>query len=114
MTAEETYQEMVEVLSGLRMITHQTEEIVKEAKPRPARPTAANMRHAAEAIRGDLMILSGSVVGPSDVSWQDVAGTLAVNMRSFANALDEQRTGRMLFNGGAPTTMAHIITGEEQ
>lgn len=41
----------------------------------------------------DLTILSGDVVGPSDASWQDVAGTASVNAQVLANILAEARKG---------------------
>ncbi len=46
-----------------------------------------------ETALGDLRILSGDVVGPSDASWQDVAGTCAVNLRCLADALEQARQG---------------------
>lgn len=39
----------------------------------------------------DIDILAGDKVGPSDVSWQDVAGTLMTNMRVYATRLEEIR-----------------------
>lgn len=42
---------------------------------------------------GDLAILSGDVMGPSGASWQDVAGTAAVNLTCLANMLTEARKG---------------------
>lgn len=47
------------------------------------------------SIIGDLRILSGDVVGPSDVTWQDVAGTLAVNLAVFAARIEAARIGRV-------------------
>jgi hypothetical protein len=41
----------------------------------------------------DLAILSGDVVGPSGVSWQDVAGTASVNLKVLASQLDAARNG---------------------
>lgn len=41
----------------------------------------------------DLSILAGEVVGPSDVSWQDVAGTASINLRWLATLLDNARQG---------------------
>lgn len=41
----------------------------------------------------DMRILAGDVVGPSDASWQDVAGTAAVNFQCLASALREARAG---------------------
>ena len=46
-----------------------------------------------EAGLHDLAILAGDVVGPSDVSWQDVAGTAAANLRVLADLLSEAREG---------------------
>jgi hypothetical protein len=40
----------------------------------------------------DLDIIAGSRVGPSRASWQDVAGTAAVNLRCLANQLEAART----------------------
>lgn len=39
----------------------------------------------------DLVILSGDIVGPSDASWQDVAGTAAVNLHALARAIQDAR-----------------------
>lgn len=41
----------------------------------------------------DLAILSGDIVGPSDVSWQDVAGTAATNLEVLAKMLHTARSG---------------------
>lgn len=41
----------------------------------------------------DLAILSGDIQGPSDVSWQDVAGTAATNLEVLASMLHEARKG---------------------
>ena len=41
----------------------------------------------------DMQILSGDDLGPSDASWQDVAGTLAVNMTVYASLLNRARKG---------------------
>lgn len=41
----------------------------------------------------DLSILAGDVVGHSDTSWQDVAGTAAENLRALAGMLDSARHG---------------------
>jgi hypothetical protein len=42
-------------------------------------------------VMGDLAILAGDVVGPSDVSWQDVAGTAAVNLSVLASLIEDAR-----------------------
>jgi hypothetical protein len=44
-------------------------------------------------IVGDCDILAGDVLGPSDVTWQDVAGTLMTNMRVYAIRLERIREG---------------------
>jgi hypothetical protein len=44
----------------------------------------------------DFAILAGDQVGPSGASWQDVAGTCAVNLRALATALDAARAGRVV------------------
>jgi hypothetical protein len=45
------------------------------------------------SIIGDLNILSGDTVGPSGVSWQDVAGTLACNLKVLALRIEAARAG---------------------
>lgn len=44
---------------------------------------------------GDLRILAGDDVGPSGASWQDVAGTCAVNLRCLADAIEQARAGNV-------------------
>lgn len=41
----------------------------------------------------DLAILAGEKVGPSDSTWQDVAGTAAVNLEALAMQLKSARAG---------------------
>jgi hypothetical protein len=41
----------------------------------------------------DLHILAGDKVGQGDVTWQDVAGTAAVNLRHLAHLIDQAREG---------------------
>ena len=41
----------------------------------------------------DLLILQGANIGPSGSSWQDIAGTAAVNLRCVAAFLDQARQG---------------------
>ena len=41
----------------------------------------------------DLRILAGDEIGPSDATWQDIAGTCAVNLRALAAYLDNARGG---------------------
>lgn len=50
---------------------------------------------ALSTILSDLSILAGDQVGPSDVSWQDVAGTCAINLRQLAKLLDLAREGQI-------------------
>lgn len=46
-------------------------------------------------IVADRAILRGDDVGPSGASWQDVAGTMACNMRVLAETLDQARRGEI-------------------
>lgn len=45
--------------------------------------------------RGDIRILLGEDVGPSDASWQDVAGTLATSLEVIASSLHQMRAGEI-------------------
>jgi hypothetical protein len=56
--------------------------------------TYANMKHTLDAIKTDIDILSGEEVGPTDTSWQDVAGTCAVNLRHLAALMDLASEGQ--------------------
>jgi hypothetical protein len=51
------------------------------------------MRAALKAALEDLEILSGDKVGPSGVSWQDVAGTCATNFQVLVWNLERARQG---------------------
>jgi len=42
----------------------------------------------------DLAILAGEKMGPSDASWQDVAGTCAVHLTVLAGQLNAARAGK--------------------
>ena len=44
-------------------------------------------------IKADAAIRCGDEIGPSGASWQDVAGTMACNMRVYARLLDRLRNG---------------------
>lgn len=46
-----------------------------------------------QQIIDDAAILAGEELGPSDASWQDVAGTMATNLRVYARLLDRAREG---------------------
>jgi hypothetical protein len=51
------------------------------------------MKTALENLLNDLSILAGEKVGPSGVSWQDVAGTAMVNAQVLADQLKAAREG---------------------
>ena len=55
-------------------------------------PSYNNLKSLLGDIMLDLDILSGDELGPSDASWQDVAGTLSCNMKVYARLLDRLRT----------------------
>lgn len=55
--------------------------------------TYDRLRAALRDIKGDLDILAGKEIGPSNATWQDVAGTCAVNLRELARLLDAARVG---------------------
>lgn len=48
-------------------------------------------------IEGDMAVLAGEEV--CGAAWQDVAGTLAVNLQVLASALDDVRSGKRLIAG---------------
>ena len=54
-----------------------------------AERTLANALH-------DLSVLAGDRIGPSDASWQDVAGTAAANLRALADMIEAARQGGSL------------------
>ena len=53
--------------------------------------TYSNLKRTLDAIKTDIDILSGETVGPSGSTWQDVAGTCAVNLRHLATLMDLAR-----------------------
>jgi len=55
--------------------------------------TYAEMKRLLTNALGDLSILAGDAVGPSDVSWQDVAGTATVSLQCLVWQLEEARKG---------------------
>ena len=55
--------------------------------------THDNIEAALLNVLGDLRILSGDVMGPSDATWQDVAGTCATNCEVLAMLLHSARKG---------------------
>ena len=55
--------------------------------------TYKKMEQALTTLLNDMAILAGEKVGPSDVSWQDVAGTAATNAQWLANLLYDARKG---------------------
>lgn len=52
-------------------------------------------RRALASALDDLRILAGDKVGPPGASWQDVAGTCAVNLRHLAKLIDAARAGEV-------------------
>lgn len=50
-------------------------------------------RELMAAIMEDFRILAGDKPGPSDESWQDVAGTCSVNLHVLSKRLEAARTG---------------------
>jgi hypothetical protein len=61
--------------------------------PRSYRYDAA--RTTLKLIEEDLRVLAGDTVGPSGLSWQQVADRLAVLLRAYAEMLDDARAGRV-------------------
>lgn len=57
------------------------------------KPTFENMEKLRQQIMDDAAILAGDSIGPSDASWQDVAGTMSVNLKVYARLLDRLREG---------------------
>lgn len=55
--------------------------------------TYETMKRALTDALANLEILSGDKVGPSDASWQDVAGTCSVNLEVLASQLKQARLG---------------------
>ena len=41
----------------------------------------------------DFLILSGDAPCPTDVTWQDIAGTLSTNLHTLALRIDQARRG---------------------
>lgn len=54
-------------------------------------------------IIADMRILAGDAVGPSNASWQDVAGTLATNMEVYARLLHRARQGDSVYPAVFPS-----------
>ena len=57
------------------------------------KPSYNNLKSLLTDIMLDIDILSGDEVGPSNASWQDVAGTLSCNMKVYSKLLDRLRNG---------------------
>jgi hypothetical protein len=57
------------------------------------RATYRIMKTLLESALNDLQILAGDKIGPSTSSWQDVAGTCAVNLECLAAQLKQARLG---------------------
>ena len=58
----------------------------------------------------DFRILAGEEAGPSDATWQDVAGTLEVNLRVLANQVEAARKG----NSNGPVVFPSITAMAEE
>lgn len=59
----------------------------------PVRATFHVMQRALESLLYDMRILSGETMGPSNSTWQDVAGTASTNAQVLANQLMQARLG---------------------
>lgn len=64
-------------------------------------------------IIGDINILSGDTVVPSGVSWQDVAGTLAVSLRVLALRVEAARKGNVIDGPVVFPSIAEAIDGAD-
>jgi hypothetical protein len=53
-------------------------------------------RDLLRTILDDFRILSGDDIGPSDATWQDVAGTAMTNLKVLANRLEAARAGHVV------------------
>ena len=75
-------------------------------------------RETLRTILGDLDILSGDTMGPSGVTWQDVAGTCAVNLRHLASLIEEARKGNVsdgpVVFPNAADAMEDLDNGEDE
>lgn len=49
-----------------------------------------------KTILDDFRILSGDEVGPSDVTWRDVAGTASINLKVLASRMESARQGHVV------------------
>jgi hypothetical protein len=68
-------------------------EVTDKGEREMRKATFKAMQTALQNAINDLMILSGEKVGPSDASWQDVAGTCVVNLRVLAGQIEQARLG---------------------
>jgi len=74
--------------------------------------TRANIGMVARNIRSDLVDVE-RMPGPTKAQY-GVMGTLAVNLKVFAAALDEEREGRKDFVGGVrPSECVSLILGRD-
>jgi hypothetical protein len=63
---------------------------------KPQATTQATYKKMREVLANaieDLEILAGNRMGPSNVTWQDVAGTCYTNLRVLANQIEAARSG---------------------
>ena len=75
--------------------------------------TYARMKDLLECALGDLEILCGNRIGPSGVSWQDVAGTCAVNLHALASQLEQARLGNAESFTSFPSPAEYFDNEEE-
>lgn len=57
------------------------------------------LKDVLEAALTDLAILSGEIQGPTDSSWQDVAGTACIALESLRKRIESIRSGETHYNG---------------
>ena len=70
-------------------------------------------RSLLRSIIEDFLILSGDKLGPSDVTWQDVAGTASVNLQVLALRLEASREGNVV-DGPAVFPSPNDLEKEEE
>ena len=68
-------------------------------------PWIDRQAHIVEQIVEDMRIISGDTMGPSGVTWQDVAGTLACNLEVLARHVNKIRAGKHPTADAAHLTM---------
>jgi hypothetical protein len=59
----------------------------------PMKPTYESFKSLQSLIVEDMRLLSGDVAADPGTTWQDIAGTLATNLRVYAKLLHDARDG---------------------